>query len=751
MHLNSKNNRQFCLNYEEMKNFVLALFSSFSVYAMACSPYQTPLVQHTATATTIDFLVTSTTNWECCYLWTMELICDQANFTGTTNFQSNDNICKGSGNGEFTTWNGGTVDYEVFSLPISDLCPGVTYKYRVRERSTIYNSWSAWSSIGTFTVPGATPSFELTLTASPIVICAPDCSTLNATAGSGCNPPTIIWNQGLGGSNEHVVCPTQNTTYQATATFTVPYCPNIIQTESVTVLADSPAIAGTVNAVPPTLCLGESSTLTITGHYGALQWQSSENESGPFVDIPGATGTTYTFTGTATGNFYFRVRVTTCTEEFTVPVLVAVYDIPEVAFDFDDGCLSAGVPFENLTQNEFPITSWNWDFGNGTNSNQESPTGNFAPGTYQVTLTATNAGGCSDQMTQTVNILALPTVSFQVASVCEGETSVFIASTSVEAPGSITSFEWDFGSDGSVDHSTENVSTILPNPGDLSVTLTVTSNDGCSASFTSNATVHPTPSMTLVVGEQFCTYDPIVEITNIAPNPSGPGTGTISGPGIVGNTFNPALAGPGTHTITYSYTSQFGCSNTITDEVIVYAVPVVDFTATPMIGLEPLDVDFENNSTGATNFAWDFGDGNTSSSSNSVVTHTFLEFGSYTVSLTAEENGCGDFMTVTVQVNINPITYDIPNVFTPNSSDDVNAFFQLINPMGFHRIEEFELLILNRWGNVLRTYENFDFGWDGKDESGNDVPEGVYFYKLNMRSMVGELFDNHGFFHLIRE
>jgi len=734
-----------------MKNFVLALFSSFSLYSMACSPYQTPLVQHSFSGTTIDFLVTSTTNWECCYLWTMELICDQANFTGNTNFQSNDIVCKGSGNGEFTSWNGGTIDYEVFSLPISDLCPGVSYKYRVRERSTIYNNWSNWSSIGSFTVPGDAPSFDLTLAANPILICAPDCTTLTATSGNGCSAPVLSWNQGLGSSSEHIVCPTLNTTYQVTATFTVPYCPNVVQTQSVNVIADLPAVNGTVTAVPPTLCLGESSTLTVSGYYGALQWQSSDNENGPFVDIPGANGPNYAFTGTTTGNFYFRVRVSTCTEVFTVPVLVSVYDTPVVNFDFTDGCTDQAVQFQNLTQNEFPVTSWSWDFGNGTNSTQEAPSVTFAPGTYQVTLTASNAGGCSNQITQTINILALPTVSFTVESVCEGETSVFISSTNVQAPGSIDSYEWDFGSNGTVDYNTEDVSVVLPNSGNTSVTLTVTSNDGCSASYTTTAIVHPTPVLTLEVGDQFCTYDPLVQITNISPPPSGSGTGIISGPGIVGNTFNPALAGPGTHTITYTYTSEFGCSNNITDEVIVYDVPVVNFTASPLEGLEPLDVDFVNNSTGASNYTWNFGDGNTTIGSSTQVSHTFLEFGTYTVTLSAEENGCVDEMTITIQVNINPITYNIPNVFTPNPNDNVNPFFQLINPQGFHRIEEFELIILNRWGNLIRTYENYDFGWDGKDESGVDVSDGVYFYKLKMRSMVGELFENHGFVHLIRE
>jgi gliding motility-associated-like protein len=681
----------------------------------------------------------------------MELICDQANFTGNTNFQSNDIICKGSGNGEFTTWNGGTVDYEVFSLPLSELCPGVSYKYRVRERSTIYNNWSAWSSIGNFTVPGNAPSFDVTLTASPILICAPDCTTLTATPGSGCTPPTLTWNQGLGSGNQHQVCPTVNTTYQVTATFTVPFCPNIIQTSSVNVIADLPAVNGTVTAIPSSLCLGESTTLTVAGYYGSLQWQSSNNQNGPFEDIPGATGSSYTFTGAATGDTYFRVRISTCTDEFTDPMLITVYDTPEANFDFTDGCLDEAIAFENLTQNEYPITNWLWDFGNGTNSTDESPSVTFAPGTYQVTLTASNAGGCSDQITQTVNILALPTVSFSVESVCEGETSVFISSTNVPAPGSINLYEWDFGSNGSVDYTTENVSVVLPNSGTTNVTLTVTSNDGCTASFSNTATVHPTPILTLNVGDQFCTYDPIVLITAISPGASGPGTGSLSGPGIAGSTFNPAAAGPGTHIITYNYTSEFGCSNTITDEVIVHAVPVVNFTADPIEGLEPLNVDFVNNSSGATNYSWNFGDGNTSSGDFSEFSHTFLEFGTYLVTLSAEENGCVDLMTIIIQVNINPITYNIPNVFTPNTGDNVNSFFQLINPMGFHRIEEFELVILNRWGNVIRTYLNYDFGWDGKDESGKDVSDGVYFYKLKMTSMVGDIYENHGFVHLIRQ
>jgi flagellar hook assembly protein FlgD len=73
-----------------------------------------------------------------------------------------------------------------------------------------------------------------------------------------------------------------------------------------------------------------------------------------------------------------------------------------------------------------------------------------------------------------------------------------------------------------------------------------------------------------------------------------------------------------------------------------------------------------------------------------------------------------------------------------------------MNPLGFNRVEQFEALILNRWGQVVRTYTNYDFAWDGKDEAGNDVSEGVYFYKLNFQSVEGEIFEEHGFVHLVR-
>ncbi|MEQ9298137.1 MAG: Calx-beta domain-containing protein, partial [Cyclobacteriaceae bacterium] len=66
---------------------------------------------------------------------------------------------------------------------------------------------------------------------------------------------------------------------------------------------------------------------------------------------------------------------------------------------------------------------------------------------------------------------------------------------------------------------------------------------------------------------------------------STPNGGVFSGPGVTddGNgmtySFDPAAAGVGTHTITYDFTDTNGCSNSASDDIEVFDLPVVTFTA----------------------------------------------------------------------------------------------------------------------------------------------------------------------------
>jgi gliding motility-associated-like protein len=213
-----------------------------------------------------------------------------------------------------------------------------------------------------------------------------------------------------------------------------------------------------------------------------------------------------------------------------------------------------------------------------------------------------------------------------------------------------------------------------------------------------------------------------------------------------GVNFAPSL---GSVTYTVIGTDANGCQNTSSVTITVNPTPNVEFTATPGGGIAPLEVDFENISTGATNYSWNFGNGSSSNSSNQFVNTIYTDAGSYTVTLTGEENGCTDSHSIVIIVEFDPPVFDIPNVFSPNS-DGSNDYFLLINTSGLEHLVEFEMVILNRWGNVVNTFNDPFFKWDGTTEGGKNVTEGTYFYKLTAVGYDGEEIMKHGFIQLVR-
>jgi gliding motility-associated-like protein len=85
-------------------------------------------------------------------------------------------------------------------------------------------------------------------------------------------------------------------------------------------------------------------------------------------------------------------------------------------------------------------------------------------------------------------------------------------------------------------------------------------------------------------------------------------------------------------------------------------------------------------------------------------------------------------------VEFNPISFidQIPNVITPNN-DFVNDLlsFQSSN------LAEYQLVILNRWGNTIFETDNPTNFWDGKNGD-RFVDDGVYFYKITYRLICDE-------------
>lgn len=137
---------------------------------------------------------------------------------------------------------------------------------------------------------------------------------------------------------------------------------------------------------------------------------------------------------------------------------------------------------------------------------------------------------------------------------------------------------------------------------------------------------------------------------------------------------------------------------------------------------------FSTNYSLAAGYAWNFGDTASleNTSSQQGPEHTYAFPGEYTVKLIlTSDNGCQDTLVKTIILsdcdNNESISLSIPNVITPNN-DGINDLFIIQN---IDLIQENEVSILNRWGNLIYSTENYS---NSKPFDGENCHEGVYFY-----------------------
>ena len=187
------------------------------------------------------------------------------------------------------------------------------------------------------------------------------------------------------------------------------------------------------------------------------------------------------------------------------------------------------------------------------------------------------------------------------------------------------------------------------------------------------------------------------------------------------------------------------CSNTFTavQPIEVFAGPQALFVYDPPNPtLSFPTVYFQDMSSNANTWSWDFGDGNLSSSASPA--HTFSDTGNYMVTLIVTDNsGCIDTVVGLVTVR-DDLQIFIPNAFTPDGTG-TNDLFKVYG-VGF---TTFEMTIFDRWGN--RVFNSSNKGWDGNDyRSGKPLRQGLYIYNVAVTDKEGELHQRTGRVTLLR-
>ncbi|MFT4600898.1 MAG: gliding motility-associated-like protein [Arenicella sp.] len=345
---------------------------------------------------------------------------------------------------------------------------------------------------------------------------------------------------------------------------------------------------------------------------------------------------------------------------------------PVADFNFTNQCDGTALPFTDASTIPAPevITNWDWDFGDGNVSIGQNPSNPYADeGTYTVSLTATDGNGCTNTSTQDITVYPNPTADIEfiingvssntgLAGGCIADLVSFGNSSSITAPDNITTWAWDFG-----DGSTSN----LQNPpaknyaaaGNYNITLTTTSNNGCTDNVVIPITIAPSPVASFTV------VDDCAGIAAAFVNTSTVGTGVITqwdwtfGDGNISALENPnhPYGTSGTYTVDLIITSDLGCTSTIQGNTTRFPNPTSDFTITDECEYNASTI--ANNSTIAlpdiiTTFAWDYGDGNISGVQN-PGTHPYGTFGNYNAQLTVtSSNGCTDISVVPVDIHPEP-------------------------------------------------------------------------------------------------
>src|SRR5438093_5365202 len=287
-----------------------------------------------------------------------------------------------------------------------------------------------------------------------------------------------------------------------------------------------------------------------------------------------------------------------------------------------------------------PITSWSWNFGDGGTSTTQNPSHTYlVPGTYNVSLTATNSVG-PGSITKNGYINAQivpvgPTAQFS-GTPRSGNTPLAVQFTDQSTPGTspITSWSWAFGDGGT--STSQSPSHVYAAIDTYTVSLTVTTAVGPDAETKAGYIKVASGSPIANFSANPTSGTPPLTVTFTDRSVSG-GTPITSwawafGDGGVSTSQNPNhiyLVG-GTYTVSLTATNSRG-SDTATKTNLIVATqspvpPTAQFSGTPRSGNAPLTVQFTDQSTPGTspitNRQWVFGDSATRSAQNPSHTYT---------------------------------------------------------------------------------------------------------------------------------
>ena len=492
-----------------------------------------------------------------------------------------------------------------------------------------------------------------------------------------------------------------------------------------------------------------SSTSTAdTGNLVDQFWQYSDN-SNEHSDFP------KNKSFTQAQKFSIKLKVTDvfgCTD--SLAKWVDVRNGPAVDFSINDP--SQCENSQNFNFNYRPIKTNDsiinieWRILSQSYLNQNTySSNNFPLGKTSVQLILNTKYGCPGLNNKYVVVNPIPKANFTInqATQCFDGHQFNFTNNSIVASGSIKTNTWNFGDNNtssSFNPSGKTYSTF----GNYTVKLKIESDSLCTDSSSEDIEINPNPIIKIQSIKPVC-LGKTTEFSSLSSIAKGQivdyswdfGDNTFGKDSSVTHIYT----NDGLYTIILNAKSDKGCSasKTFPSAAEVYALPVADFDHNLEEGEQNNSLlKFKNMSTpqplkSLWNFA-SFGkaiNDTTLSIEDTVTVKTSL--------MVTDINGCIAQINKSVFAS-GPMLLFIPNAFTPNK-DQLNDFF---NPSGRISVQQYQLSIYNRWGELLFESNDPKMAWDGNYKN-ETCPQDVYTYWIDLVDVFGKRKTYRGTFTLL--
>ncbi|WP_187774949.1 PKD domain-containing protein [Pedobacter sp. BS3] len=457
---------------------------------------------------------------------------------------------------------------------------------------------------------------------------------------------------------------------------------------------------------------------------------------------------TYAAAGRYTVSLQVKTDKGCISEPYALPI--TVYPTPVPDFEMPDVCLSdAKATFTNkstISDHTGADFTYLWNFGdshatavNPNSSTEKDPSHRYGEaGNYTVTLTVTSKYGCSETTVKTFTVNgAQPHADFTIqnaAPLCSNQPVIFTDNSTVDF-GKITRVEWYFDADndptgkeaGQPGQPHPHTYPAFTSPATKTYTVKLVAYSGisCANTVSREITLYASPAIQFNDLQSVCQNAEPFMVTQAKETGNVPGAGTYSGDGITASgLFDPAKAGPGTHTITYTFNAANGCQDIASKDITVWPVPTVN-AGNDTVMLYGGSIRLHGRATGYTSVKWEPAAGLSNPNILDPVLTSPEKDTQYTLTAISANN-----CSVSDEVNITILKAPkVPNTFTPNGDgrNDTWAIEYLGSYPGC------TVDVFNRYG--VRVYHSVGYTvpWDGR-ANGQDLPTGTYYYIINPRN-----------------